>query len=196
MASVAEMLRTAREKRRTTIQQVAEATRLKVDHIRALEEGNYAAFPAAIYLKGSLRTYAAYLKLNVSELFQALESEAGATGQLQEPPALMPPTPTAVDKVMLWFSTINWKIAGPLVGIAVIGGIAVATARLWERHYANNPLGGVKPAVYQAPRNSGETLAVPAPAPQTPAQPQPQQRQQQQPGNRPSRTDAAPAGRR
>ena len=191
MASVAEMLRTAREKRRTTIQQVAEATRLKVDHIRALEEGNYAAFPAAIYLKGSLRTYAAYLKLNVSELFQALESEAGVSGQFQEPPALMPPTPTAVDKVMLWFSTINWKIAGPVVGIAVIGAIAVITARLWERHYANNPLGGVKPAVYQAPRNSGETLAVPPP----PVQPPAQQPAQPQPNRRP-RTDAAPTGRR
>ena len=44
MSTVAEQLRVAREARKLTIQQVADATKIRTDHIRALEEGNFNVF--------------------------------------------------------------------------------------------------------------------------------------------------------
>ena len=38
------------------IHELAEATKLKADHLRALEQGQYDVFTAPVYLRGSLRT--------------------------------------------------------------------------------------------------------------------------------------------
>ena len=45
MPTVAEQLRAAREATKLTIEQVADATKIRTDHIRALEQGNFSAFP-------------------------------------------------------------------------------------------------------------------------------------------------------
>ena len=58
MASVAEQLRAAREAKNLTVSQVAETTKIRGDHIRALEEGNYNVFVAPVYSRGFIRTYA------------------------------------------------------------------------------------------------------------------------------------------
>ena len=45
MSTVAEQLRSAREAKKLTVEQVAETTKIRTDHIRALEEGNFNVFP-------------------------------------------------------------------------------------------------------------------------------------------------------
>lgn len=62
MPTVAEQLRAAREARKVTITQMAEVTKIRTDHLRALEEGNFNAFSAPIYIKGSVKNYATQLK--------------------------------------------------------------------------------------------------------------------------------------
>ena len=76
MPTVAEQLRAAREAKKLTVQQVADATKIRTDHIRALEEGNFNLFSAPIYIRGSVKNYATMLKLNVPQLMLALD-EAG-----------------------------------------------------------------------------------------------------------------------
>ena len=44
MSTVAEQLRQAREAQKLTIQELAEITKIRSDHIRALEEGNFNVF--------------------------------------------------------------------------------------------------------------------------------------------------------
>src|SRR5207253_137981 len=44
MSTVAEQLRLAREARNLTVHQVADITKIRTDHIRALEEGNFDMF--------------------------------------------------------------------------------------------------------------------------------------------------------
>jgi cytoskeletal protein RodZ len=61
MPTVAEQLRAAREAKKLTVQQVADATKIRTDHIRALEEGNFSAFSAPIYIRGSVKNYATLL---------------------------------------------------------------------------------------------------------------------------------------
>ena len=48
MTSVAEQLRHAREEQKLTVHQIAGLSNIKTEHIRALEEGNYAAFAAPV----------------------------------------------------------------------------------------------------------------------------------------------------
>jgi cytoskeletal protein RodZ len=60
--SVPEQLRQARQAQNLTIQQVAEITKIRSDHIRALEEADYNVFSAPVYIRGFTRTYATLLK--------------------------------------------------------------------------------------------------------------------------------------
>src|SRR5436309_15813117 len=88
MRTVAEQLRTAREARGLTVYQVAEITKIRTDHLRALEEGNYDGFSAPVYIRGFVRTYANLLRLDVPRLMTALEAELGRTERFNELPPL------------------------------------------------------------------------------------------------------------
>src|SRR5205814_4742135 len=84
MSTVAEQLRTSREARGLTVYQVAEITKIRTDHVRALEEGNYGAFAAPVYVRGFVRTYATLLKLDVSGMMSLLEAELSQTEEFQD----------------------------------------------------------------------------------------------------------------
>src|ERR1700735_668504 len=79
MSTVAEQLHLAREAQSLTVNQVAEVTKIRGDHIRALEEGNFNVFSAPVYIRGFVRTYAGLLKLDVPAIMSALEIELGGT---------------------------------------------------------------------------------------------------------------------
>ena len=72
---VAEQLRAAREAKNLTVQQVADATKIRTDHVRALEEGKFTAFSATIYIRGSVKIYAKFLKLDEAKLLATLDGE-------------------------------------------------------------------------------------------------------------------------
>ncbi len=57
-----------REERGLTVEQVAAATRIGADHLRALEADNAGRIAAPVYAKGYLRTYAKYLGLDPDDL--------------------------------------------------------------------------------------------------------------------------------
>ena len=84
--TVAEQLHLAREAKSLTIKQVAEITKIRSDHIRALEEGNFNAFSAPVYIRGFVRAYAGLLKLDVPRIMAKLDLELGATEKFREPP--------------------------------------------------------------------------------------------------------------
>ena len=94
MSTVAEQLRSAREARGLTIYQVAEITKIKTDHVRALEEGNYEVFSAPVYIRGFVRTYANLVKLDVPVLMSELDTELGRTDRFNE----APPCPRSITK--------------------------------------------------------------------------------------------------
>jgi cytoskeletal protein RodZ len=156
MSTVAEQLRVAREARKLTISQVAEATKIRTDHIRALEEGNFNVFSAPIYIRGSVKNYATLLKLDVPQIMAALTDELGRTEKFSEPPPLTDASNTPLDRLMFLLSKLNWKFG--MVGAAVLGiGLAVFVAR--RHHKPADALAGLQPAVYQS-ANSGQTLPL------------------------------------
>src|SRR5215471_3076472 len=88
MSTVADKLRQAREAQNLTIHQVADITKIRTDHIRALEEGNFDVFSAQVYIRGFVRTYSTLLKMDVPQVMSKLEAELGGTEKFSEPPPL------------------------------------------------------------------------------------------------------------
>ena len=159
MSTVAEQLRAGREARKLTIPQVAEVTKIRTDHIRALEEGNFNVFSAPIYIRGSVKNYATLLKLDVSQVMAVLNAELGRTEKFSEPPPLTEASNTPLDRLMFLLSKLNWKFG--VVGAAVLG-IALVVfvgSFAWRHHNRGDPLAGLQPAVYQS-ANSGQTLPL------------------------------------
>jgi cytoskeletal protein RodZ len=164
MSTVAQQLRQAREAQHLSVHQVAEVTKIRTDHLRALEEGNFDVFSAPVYIRGFVRSCAALLKLDVPQIMTALDAELKGTEKFSEPPPLSDQPRTLLDFLMFQLSRVNWNKG--VVAMLVVTGVAIAaTVALVRRHAkTSDPLADLKPAVYQpAQSNSGETLPLPAP---------------------------------
>jgi hypothetical protein len=72
--SLGAVLAERRGERGLTIEQVALATRIRAEYLRALEADQPGRLPAQVYAKGYLRTYANYLGLDPEPLVEALRS--------------------------------------------------------------------------------------------------------------------------
>ena len=160
MSTVAEQLRAGREAKKLTIEQVAEMTKIRTDHVRALEEGNFNVFSAPIYIRGSVKNYANALKLDTPALLALLDAELGRTEKYSEPPPLTESKTTFVDTLILLLAKLNLKLG--LIGVVVIGTVVVASVSVWAWHHhkKSDPLKNLPPAVYQ-PAGSGDTLPLP-----------------------------------
>ena len=161
MPTVGEQLRFAREAQKLTIQQAAEATKIRSDHIRALEEGDYSVFSAPVYVRGSIRTYATLLKLPAPKLVEQVNAELAQSPKHHEPSLSPTPTRTIMDFVMYQVSKLNWKIAVPLIVVVLVIGGGFLGVRLWFDHRNKDPLAELKPAIYQGTKPNGQTLPLP-----------------------------------
>jgi cytoskeletal protein RodZ len=167
MTTVAEQLRQGREARNLTVQQVAQITKIRTDHLVALEEGNFDVFSAPVYIRGFVRTYAALVKLDVPQVMAALDAELSATQKFAEPPPLAEHSQGALDFIMLQLSKVDWRKAAIALGVLVVIVAAFLALSAWQRSRSANPLNGLKPGIYQSTQSvSGETLPLPAPPPQ------------------------------
>jgi len=166
MPSVAEQLRLAREILKLDVHQVAEVTKIRTDHLRALEAGDYDQFVAPVYIRGFVRTYASLLKLDVPKVMEELGQELARTEKFAEPPALTKQPKSWLDWVMLHLSRINWRILLGLLAVALVVTLGVVGYRVWHSHKTTDPYKGLSPGLYQ-PRTPapGEMLPVPAPPP-------------------------------
>ena len=160
MSTVAEQLRAAREAKNLTVEQVADATKIRTDHVRALEEGKFNVFSATIYIRGSVKLYARLLKLDEAKLLAALDAELKETERFSEPPPLVETKKNMLDAVILLLAKLNWKVG--FVGVVAITVVVVLALSVWawRQHKKNDPLKNLPPAVYQ-PASSGETLPLP-----------------------------------
>ena len=162
MSTVAEQLHQAREAKRLTVEQVAEITKIRGDHLRALEEGNFDIFSAPVYIKGFVRTYSTLLKLDVPRVMSALDGELGQTKKFAEPPPLSSHPKGFVDFIMLQLSRIDWRqgLIGLTAALVLLGSVLGYVS--WRHYRTADPLKNLKPGLYQAPKNSsGETLPLP-----------------------------------
>jgi len=158
MATVGEQLRSAREAQKLAIHQVADWTKIRGDHIRALEEGNYSVFSAPVYIRGFVRTYSTLLKLDANQVLKDLSLELADSGQKE--PSLALPANGILDDAMFQFSKYVRKLALPLAVVVVVVVGFVVMYFGWLRYQNKDPLEGLGPGLYQAPPAS-ETLPLP-----------------------------------
>ena len=165
MATVSEQLRLAREQQQLDVYQVAETIKIRTDHVRALESGTFDVFPAPVYIRGFVRTYATMLKLDVPRVLADLEGELGQSERFREPPPLTNNPRSALDFVMLQLSRLNWRIAFGLAAGVLFLILAVAVYRS-RASRPSDPLKNLAPGIHQPkPNKSGDTLPLPTAPP-------------------------------
>src|ERR1700733_9064916 len=94
MASLGERLRVAREARGLSLSEVSEQIRIRTVYLAAIEEENWSAIGAPVYVRGFLRTYARFLGLDPEEIVSSFNtgSPGAATARPFVPPEFTPST--------------------------------------------------------------------------------------------------------
>ena len=161
MSTVAEQLRSAREAQKLTVQQIADATKIRTDHIHALEKGDFSVFSAPIYIRGSVKNYATRLKLDLPQIMAALDAEIEGHGKIQRAAAL-----ERSDQNPARQRHVFAREAEPESGAGRrrhSGGHCRQRAgvhTVMKHRNKNGSAGKLPPAVYQ-PANPGDTLPLP-----------------------------------
>ena len=90
-SSLGGLLRSAREGRGLTLQEIARETKLPQRHLEALEQGNLAFLPAGFYQRAEIRAYARAVGLDQTVLLSQLDSTLRP--EVPEALHLIPKTP-------------------------------------------------------------------------------------------------------
>ena len=85
--SLGETLRSKREKKKLSLEDVSQKLRIKEVYLRALEEGHYYAFPSRVYGIGFLRSYSKFLGLDSDLMVAEFHAE---TSDIKDAPLDMP----------------------------------------------------------------------------------------------------------
>src|SRR6266850_1671258 len=134
MSTVAEQLRHAREAQKLTIEQVADITKIRTDHVRAIENGDYQIFSAPVYMRGFVRTYSNLVKLDPTQVLAALDAELGRSKNLPGTLSHDEPRHGALDSVTLQLSKIDWRKS--MLGLGSLAAmLALVAAVIAWRHY-------------------------------------------------------------
>jgi cytoskeletal protein RodZ len=137
MASFGENLRRERELRGVSLRDMAEATKISVRFLEAIEKDRLELLPGGLFPRAFVRQYARFLGLDVEKVVAEFLYEHGESG-LPEKPAVPPPSRPRVPRGLVLF-----------LAVALAGGVLT-----WKRRGAaleENPTApqGTLPAVIQ-----------------------------------------------
>jgi cytoskeletal protein RodZ len=114
-----EVLRTAREARDVDLARVERDTKIRARYLQALEDGDYAELPGAVYTKGFLRNYGAYLGLDTEYLVDLYRLESSQPTS-EKPTVPTPPRPISTRRSRPLVVTPGAIMAALLtVGVAI-----------------------------------------------------------------------------
>ncbi len=91
--TVGDILHAAREKKGVDLYRAERDTKIRARHLAALEDGDYAELPGAVYVKGFLRNYSVYLGLDPGEVLERLREEQEPSQRASGLAVLPPPQP-------------------------------------------------------------------------------------------------------
>lgn len=83
---VGKQLRLARLSQEITLEQVSKELHIRTRYLKALEEGDLSILPSAVQVRGFLRSYAEYLKLDSQEILAALQQPKAQPDQTDSLP--------------------------------------------------------------------------------------------------------------
>ncbi len=82
--TVGEILSETRREQNLTLEEVADITRLRLNHLVALEAGDYENLPGGVYSEKILDTYANFLNLDLTGLKDIFEKESLAGKKIKK----------------------------------------------------------------------------------------------------------------
>jgi cytoskeletal protein RodZ len=112
-----EVLRAAREAKGVDLPQVERETKIRERYLSALERGDYRELPGAVYTKGFLRNYGAYLGLDPEYLIDLYRLETMSSAA-ERPAMPAPPRPIGVRRSRT-FIVSPGAVAGAILTILV-----------------------------------------------------------------------------
>lgn len=96
--TVGQQFRQARQTRSLTLEQVAQATRIRPHYLEALEDDDFSALPSVVQGRGFIRAYASFLKLDGEAMLAILDGNEPPTST-PPPPTPKPPAPQSNEKI-------------------------------------------------------------------------------------------------
>jgi cytoskeletal protein RodZ len=101
MLTVGQILRTTREKKNLSLQQVEKHSRIRAKFLQALEENNWSSFSSKIYITGLIKNYSKFLGLDENKMLAFFRrdyerSEETRFRQRISTRSLMPETRTVI----------------------------------------------------------------------------------------------------
>ncbi len=98
MPSFGENLRREREKRKITLDQISQSTKISTRMLHALEEEKFNQLPGGIFNKGFVRAYARAVGLDEEQaVADYLEASGESAPVMPEVPPEQPPAPRIVE---------------------------------------------------------------------------------------------------
>ncbi|MFC4766372.1 helix-turn-helix domain-containing protein [Effusibacillus consociatus] len=177
MKELGSILRTARESKGLTLDEIQERTKIRKRYLEAIEEGELSILPGLVYARGFIRNYAEQVGLDG----QALLQEHGLS---EDSPAAAPERAKPVPKEAEKKEKPQPKIASPDLGegnrifpqvamaVAVIGLLGVGLWYLTNREASPQTPAPQAPQAPQQTTPPAQQPAVPTPPPQPkPAEP-------------------------
>jgi Uncharacterized protein conserved in bacteria len=115
MESLGEKLRTTREEKGLTIEQISRETNIAIRYLEALETENFAVFPGEPYLIGFIKNYGSYLELDIQKLislYKALriQEQPIPVEQLLKSPPKLPRFIIPVVVVLVLLGASGWLV--------------------------------------------------------------------------------------
>ncbi len=139
MKNVGQKFKKARENQRLSITEISMATKISPKVLQSMEEGNLSQLPALSFLRGFVKTYASYLKLDAEELLLDFQkeydqemsppSETDLAGVHSEPNKTAPSNDLHFIKEKS--STHLWLAA---VGLLVLIGVVIGVNEVVEKY--------------------------------------------------------------
>lgn len=142
MKNTGALLKAKRESSNLSLSEVALATKINPKILAAIEEGNDSILPAKTILKGFLKSYALFLKMDVEEVIRTFQEETGAP-----PPRVVTPnlgasasvetprgeTPAPARRRVSDDSSTGMRTAAVIV-IVVLIGLIIGVRELIEKY--------------------------------------------------------------
>ena len=114
MPDLGKTLSQARIARGFTLEDCERDTRISKRYLDALEREDWKVFPAPVYSRAFLRTYAQYLGLNPDQLMRMFQARA------EEPPAFAPLPEIRTTPAS---GNMNWLLAGGVALLLAVAGV-------------------------------------------------------------------------
>ncbi|MGA2533922.1 MAG: RodZ domain-containing protein [Candidatus Aminicenantales bacterium] len=158
MASLGQELKKQRESRNISIDEMASSTKIVGRYLEALEQDRFDAMPGGFFVKGILGTYARYVGLDETEIFEKYREAGVLEEEARTKAPAARPLPDAGGKRKI----MPWVIAGVsvLVVIAVFSVLSRSRRPRITRH-APQPAATLP----QARTKTTPPVEKPAPAP-------------------------------